>query len=179
VLGLCVLMFAGHDCHVKCRVKKARANVQAEKAHRLGADREHLHKSIETPVSSAQTRREIESKRHGTGLHMTKGFPVRYGRFIVLVVAAFAGGMVGGFLSRPVLSPGTAEAQKSTGVNAEEFLLLDQAGKARAGLGLDANGEVGLVLTSKDGARTLTLSPDEHTAIKLVERGGRILWAAP
>lgn len=86
---------------------------------------------------------------------------------------------MGGFLSRPVLSPRTAEAQKPTAVNAEEFLLLDQAGKARAGLGLDAKGEVGFVLTSKDGARTLTLSPDEQPAIKLVERDGRIVWAAP
>ena len=78
-----------------------------------------------------------------------------------------------------VLSGRAVQAQKTNGVNAEEFLLLDQAGKARAGLGLDANGEVGLVLTSKDGSRTLTLSPDERTAIKLVERGGRVLWAVP
>ena len=98
---------------------------------------------------------------------------------MVLVLAAFAGGIVGGFLSRPVVSPDRAEAQKPNVVNAEEFLLVDQAGKARAGLGLDPNGEVGLVLTSKDGARTLTLSPDERTVIKLAERGGRIVWAAP
>lgn len=44
---------------------------------------------------------------------------------------------------------------------------------------LDANGEVGFVLTSKDGSRTLTLSPDDHKAIKLAERGGRVLWAVP
>jgi hypothetical protein len=97
----------------------------------------------------------------------------------MLVVAAFVGGIVGSLLSRPMVPVGAVHAQKPNGVNAEEFLLLDQTGKARAGLGLDANGEVGLVLTSKDGTRTLTLSPDERTAIKLVERGGRILWAVP
>jgi hypothetical protein len=35
------------------------------------------------------------------------------------------------------------------------------------------------VLRSKDGNRTLTLSPDEPSVIKLIERGGRILWEAP
>lgn len=100
-------------------------------------------------------------------------------RFLLLLGAAFFGGLVGGVLSDQVLSIKSAQAQKANGVNAEEFLLLDQGGKARAGLGLDANGEVGLVLTSKDGSRTLTLSPDDRSAIKLVERGGRILWGAP
>jgi hypothetical protein len=97
----------------------------------------------------------------------------------VLCVASFFGGVLGGALSTQALSPRLAEAQKPNGVNAEEFLLLDAQGKARAGLGLDANGEVGFVLRSKDGNRTLTLSPDEPSAIKLVERGGRILWGAP
>ena len=82
-------------------------------------------------------------------------------------------------VSDQVLSSKPAQAEKTNGVNAEEFLLLDSRGKARAGLGLDANGEVGLVLTSKDGNRTLTLSPDDRSAIKLVERGGRVLWQAP
>ena len=82
-------------------------------------------------------------------------------------------------VSHQWLSGSVAEAQKTNGVNAGEFLLLDQTGKARAGLGLDADGEVGLVLTSKDGNRTLTLSPDDRTAIKLVERDGRVLWAVP
>jgi hypothetical protein len=71
------------------------------------------------------------------------------------------------------------DAQRTNGVHAEEFLLLDAKRQARAGLGLDANGEVGLVLRSKDGNRTLTLSPDDPSVIKLVERGGRILWGAP
>ena len=100
-------------------------------------------------------------------------------QIIVLCVAAFLGGIVGGGLSTQLLSPTLVGAQKANGVHAEEFLLLDAKGKARAGLGLDANGEVGLVLMSKDGNRTLTLSPDDPSVIKLVERGGRTLWGAP
>ena len=100
-------------------------------------------------------------------------------QMIVFCVAAFLGGIVGGVLSTQLLSPTLVGAQKANGVHAEEFLLLDAKGKARAGLGLDAKGEVGLVLMSKDGHRTLTLSPDDPSVIKLVERGGRILWGAP
>ena len=100
-------------------------------------------------------------------------------QIVALCVAAFLGGTVGGALSTQLLSPMSVEAQKPNGVNAEEFLLLDVKGKARAGLGLDANGEVGLVLRSKDGTRTLTLSPDDPSVIKLAERGGKILWKAP
>ena len=98
---------------------------------------------------------------------------------ILLCLAAFLGGTVGGVLSTQLLSPLSVDAQRTNGVHAEEFLLLDAKGQARAGLGLDANGEVGLVLRSKDGNRTLTLSPDDPSVIKLVERGGRILWGAP
>ena len=97
----------------------------------------------------------------------------------LLCAAAFLGGIFGGVFSIQFLLPKSAEAQKSNGVNAEEFLLLDRQGNARAGLGLDASGEVGLVLRSKDGERTLTLSPDEPSVIKLVDRGGRILWGVP
>lgn len=97
----------------------------------------------------------------------------------LLCAAAFLGGILGGVLSTQFLFPRSIEAQKPNGVNAEEFLLLDARGNARAGLGLDANGEVGLVLRSKDGDRTLTLTPDEPSVIKLVDRGGRILWGAP
>ncbi len=100
-------------------------------------------------------------------------------QMLTLCVAPFLGGIIGGIISTQVLFPKSVEAQKPNGVNAEEFLLLDAKGKARAGLGLDANGEVGLVLRSKDGNRTLTLSPDDPSIIKLVERGGRILWGAP
>ena len=100
-------------------------------------------------------------------------------QMLVLCSAAFLGGILGGALSVQWLVPKSVQAQSLNGVNAEEFLLLDAKGKARAGLGLDANGEVGLVLMSKDGHRTLTLSPDDPSVIKLVERGGRILWGAP
>jgi hypothetical protein len=100
-------------------------------------------------------------------------------KFVFLVGAAFLGGIVGGLLSNWAVFSGSVQAQKPNGVNAEEFLLLDSKGKARAGLGLDANGEVGLLLSSKDGRRTLRFSPDDSQAIKLVERGGRVLWAVP
>jgi len=100
-------------------------------------------------------------------------------QFCVVLVVVFLGSVVGGVLGERLFSTGSAQAQKANVVNAEEFLLLDQSGKARAGLGLDANGEVGFVLTSKDGSRTLTLSPDDPKTIKLTERGGRILWAVP
>ena len=100
-------------------------------------------------------------------------------QFLLLFGAAFLGGIVGGVLSEQILVQPSAQAQKPNGVNAEEFLLLDSGGTARAGLGLDANGEVGLVLRSKNGNRTLTLSPDDRSAIKLVERGGRVLWGVP
>ena len=98
---------------------------------------------------------------------------------LLLCGCAVLGGMVGGGISQQLLSPSSVQAQNPHGMHAEEFLLLDSQGKARAGLGLDANGEVGLVLRSKDGNRTLTLSPDEPSAIKLVERGGRTRWEAP
>jgi len=96
-----------------------------------------------------------------------------------LCAVTFIGGMVGGGLSYLLFSPLSVQAQSPNGVHAEEFLLLDVHGRARAGLGLDAKGEVGLVLRSKDGNLTLTLSPDDPVIIKLVERGGRILWSAP
>jgi hypothetical protein len=104
---------------------------------------------------------------------------VRRGQFFLVLLATFVGGLVGGVLSDHLWPSRTAQAQKPNGVNAEEFLLLDQSGKARGGFGLGANGEIGLVLTSKDGSRTLTLSPDDRQAIRLVERGGRVLWGMP
>ena len=104
---------------------------------------------------------------------------MKHARLWMMLMAAFLGGIGGGLISGLTFTSRAVQAQKSNGVNAEEFLLVDPAGKARAGLGLDANGEVGLVLTSKDGKRTLTLSPDERMVVKLVERGGRVLWAVP
>ena len=97
----------------------------------------------------------------------------------VLLATTFVGSLLGGMLAERLFDHGIVHAQKANGVNAEEFLLLDQTGKARAGLGLDANGEVGLVLTSRDGNRTLALSPDGPAAVKLTDRSGRILWSAP
>ena len=57
--------------------------------------------------------------------------------------------------------------------------LAGQNGKARAGLGLDKNGEVGLVLMSRDGNRKLAISPDDQFAVKLSDESGRVLWSAP
>ncbi|HEY6085140.1 MAG TPA: hypothetical protein VIU63_07070 [Nitrospira sp.] len=100
-------------------------------------------------------------------------------QYAFLLAVAFLGSIMGGVLGGWWMAVPKAAAQKTNGVNAEEFLLLDQSGKARAGLGLDQNGEVGLVLTSRDGNRKLALSPDEQVAIKLTDRSGRILWSAP
>jgi hypothetical protein len=104
---------------------------------------------------------------------------VSRGQFGLLVVVTFVGSIVGGALSGWWLAPSPVRAQKANGVNAEEFLLLDTSGKARAGLGLDKNGEVGLVLTSRDGSRKLALSPDDRFAVKLSDQNGRVLWSAP
>jgi hypothetical protein len=96
-----------------------------------------------------------------------------------LVIVTFIGSMTGGVLSGWWLTPSPVTAQKSNGMNAEEFLLLDATGKARAGLGLDKNGEVGLVMVSRDGNRKLSLSPDDRVVVKLSDQSGRILWSAP
>jgi hypothetical protein len=107
------------------------------------------------------------------GLSMTK----LQATFVLAMI--FVGSVVGGMLNGWLLTSGVVQAQKTNVVNAEEFLLLDQTGKARAGLGLDNNGEVGLVLTSRDGNRTLALSPDGPVVVKLSDRTGRILWSVP
>lgn len=100
-------------------------------------------------------------------------------QLMLVVLVTFFGSLTGGALIGWLTGPSQVGAQKTNGMNAEEFLLLDQTGKARAGLGLDQNGEVGLVMTSRDGGRTLALSPDGPTAIKLSDRSGRVLWSAP
>jgi hypothetical protein len=104
---------------------------------------------------------------------------VRRWHFWLLVVVTFAGGITGGALSGWWLAPSPVKAQKTNVMNAEEFLLLDTSGKARAGLGLDKNGEVGLVLMSRDGNRKLAISPDDRFAVKLSDQSGRVLWSAP
>lgn len=101
------------------------------------------------------------------------------GQFGFLIVVTLVGSAIGGAFSGGWLIPSSVTAQKSNGVHAEEFLLLDMNGKARAGLGLDNNGEVGLVLTSRDGRRKLALSPDGQFAMKLSDQSGRVLWSAP
>jgi hypothetical protein len=100
-------------------------------------------------------------------------------RWVLVLLTTFLGSMTGSMIGERMFPLGIAGAQKPNGVQAEEFLLLDQSGKARAGLGLDQNGEVGLILTSRDGSRKLALSPDVSAAMKLTDRSGRVLWAAP
>lgn len=101
-------------------------------------------------------------------------------QFAVLVVTVMVSGFLGGAMSERLFSGSIAGAQPKTNeVSAEQFLLLDKAGKARAGLGLDAKGEVGLVLTSKDGSRRLYMSPDDQKALKLTDRNGTVVWSAP
>ena len=101
-------------------------------------------------------------------------------QILVLCGAAFFGGIVGGVLSTsvPVYQDRLKRRNLMEYMPRSSYCWMQKA-RARAGLGLDANGEIGLVLRSKDGSRTLTLSPDEPSVIKLVERGGRILWEAP
>ena len=101
------------------------------------------------------------------------------GQFGFLVVVTLVGSTIGGALSGWWLAPSPVTAQKTNGMNAEEFLLLDTTGKARAGLGLDKNGEVGLVMVSRDGNRKLYLSPDDRSVLKLSDQSGRVLWSAP
>jgi hypothetical protein len=108
-----------------------------------------------------------------------KGEAVSRWQFGFLVIATFVGGITGGAFSDWWLTSAPAKAQKINAMNAEEFLLLDSNGKARAGLGLDKNGEVGLVLMSRDGNRKLALSPDDRFAVKLSDQTGQVLWSAP
>jgi hypothetical protein len=112
-------------------------------------------------------------------VRVQKGDVVSRWHFGLLVIVTFVGGITGGALSGWWLAPSPVKAQKVNGINAEEFLLLDATGKARAGLGLDKNGEVGLVLMSRDGNRKLALSPDDQLAMKLSDQSGRVLWSAP
>ncbi len=100
--------------------------------------------------------------------------------FAVVLVVALVGGFLGGLCADRLLSVEPALAQQRMKVvNSEEFLLVDKFGRTRAGLGLDANGEVGLVLLGKDGNRSLHFTPDEPQALKLKDKAGKNLWAAP
>lgn len=96
----------------------------------------------------------------------------------LMVAAVSLAGMVGGALSAWVFSNAPAFAQQRFKVvNAEEFLLVDKTGKTRAGLGLDGNGEIGLILVGK-GGKTLQVSPDERMVLRLQENG-KVIWSAP
>ncbi len=100
--------------------------------------------------------------------------------YALVLLTATISGLIGGVVAERLFATGIAVAeQKAHAVNAEEFLLVDSNGKARAGLGLDAQGEVGFVLISRDGGKTLYLTPDDPLALKLVDKSGRVLWAAP
>lgn len=100
-------------------------------------------------------------------------------QFGLVLIVTLIGSLIGGMFGGRCLAPSLATAEKANSLNAEQFLLLDSSGKARAGLGLDQNGEVGLILTSRDGNRKLYLTPDERTVIKLTDRSGKILWSVP
>jgi len=100
--------------------------------------------------------------------------------FAAVLAVALVGGFLGGLWSDRFLSHDAALAQQRMKVvNSEEFLLVDKFGRTRAGLGLDPNGEVGLVLLGKDGNRSLHLTPDEPQALKVKDKAGKIIWAAP
>jgi hypothetical protein len=101
-------------------------------------------------------------------------------QYVLLVVVTAVAGLVGGLLSDRFLSGAPALAQQRLKVvNAEEFLLVDRFGRTRAGLGLDPDGDLGLVLLGKDGNKKLYLSPDERQALRLMDKDGKVLWAAP
>lgn len=100
--------------------------------------------------------------------------------FAAVLAVALVGGFLGGLFADRFLNVEPALAQQRMKVvNSEEFLLVDKFGRTRAGLGLDANGEVGFVLLGKDGNRSLHLTPDEAQALKVKDKAGKILWAAP
>lgn len=100
--------------------------------------------------------------------------------YLLLLFLTMLAGMVGGAMSGRFFASDPALAQQRTKViNAEEFLLVDKNGRTRAGLGLDANGEVGLVLLDKAGTKSLHLSPDERLVLRLTDKDGKVLWSAP
>lgn len=97
-----------------------------------------------------------------------------------LLLPACLSGLAGGFLSDRLTSMDSVWAQhRQKVVNSEEFLLVDKSGKTRGGLGLGPDGGVGLVLTGKDGTRTLYISPDEPQTVRLYDNTGKTLWAVP
>lgn len=105
---------------------------------------------------------------------------MRRNELAAVLAMALVGGFLGGLFAERFLNVEPAQAQQRMKVvNSEEFLLVDKFGRTRAGLGLDSNGEVGLVLLGKDGNRSLHLTPDEPQALKVKDKTGKVLWAAP
>lgn len=100
-------------------------------------------------------------------------------QYATIILVAAASGLLGGALAGWLLTGEPALAQQRNRVKAEEFLLIDRTGRTRAGLGLDANGELGFVLTDKAGNRSLHISPDERQVLRLRDKTGAVLWAAP
>jgi hypothetical protein len=103
-------------------------------------------------------------------------------QYAMVIVIAAASGLLGGAVADWLLTSAPAWAQQRSRVKSlvtEELLLIDRSGRTRAGLGLDANGELGFVLTDKTGTRNIYLSPDESQSLRLRDKEGRVLWGAP
>jgi hypothetical protein len=97
----------------------------------------------------------------------------------VLAVGLLSG-LVGGVLSDRLLSTDTVWAQlRQKVVYSEEFLLVDKNGKPRGGLGLGADGAVGLTLAGRDGIKILYVSPDDPHVLRLADKSGKTLWELP
>ena len=97
-----------------------------------------------------------------------------------MMIMALLAGVVGGFLSGRLFTDDAVWAQqRNKVVNSEEFLLVNKVGKTRGGLGLGPDGAVGLILTDKEGIKTLYISPDEPQMIRLSDNTGKTLWALP
>jgi len=97
-----------------------------------------------------------------------------------LLCMALAAGLAGGVLSDQLFSTDPVWAQhRQRVVNSEEYLLVDKTGKTRGGLGLGADGGVALILTARDGTKTLYVSPDEPQTIRLSDNTGKTLWTLP
>jgi hypothetical protein len=97
-----------------------------------------------------------------------------------MLVTALLAGLAGGFLSDRLFSTESVWAQhRNKVVNSEEYLLVDQAGKTRGGLGLGPDGSVGLILRDKEGNKTLYISPDEPQVLRLTDNAGKTIWVLP
>jgi hypothetical protein len=101
-------------------------------------------------------------------------------QYVTVLAMAMLAGLMGGLLSSRFMSVEPAWAQqRHRVVNSEEFLLVDRSGKTRGGLGLGPDGGVGLILTDREGTKTLYISPDEAQVLRLSDKTGKTLWAAP